>query len=306
MIPQGYLLRHIHATQATRDIALLDVAQEIILAYLEQQGYFASTLVFKGGTALRKFLFGADGRFSVDIDLALAGDADEEFIEVILDELDGMQFGGIEVHLERRRGPNAQLVIDTREGRINQPAAVSIRPSPPWLPPVRREPAAFEWLDRGLAAMHLPRARPPIVDVREIAAEKIAAFRRRRHARDLYDLVHLGCLLQADFPAAAIARLAALKIYFDVVDEGLGTDRVPTSLPDVFALGPGQVVGAEDLGLLRAGRTDLSELLARCRTRYAAFGQLADEHARLATTCSPRDRYRALQVRERLIADLCS
>lgn len=54
MIPQGYLLRHIHATQTTRDIALLDVAQELILAYLEQQGYFASTLVFQGETALRK------------------------------------------------------------------------------------------------------------------------------------------------------------------------------------------------------------------------------------------------------------
>jgi predicted nucleotidyltransferase component of viral defense system len=306
VITEGYLRRHIAATQATHDIALLDVAQEFILGYLEQQGYFDSTLVFKGGTALRKFLFGSDGRFSVDIDLALARGCDEDFVQVVLDDLDGMRFGGIEVHLERRRGPNAQMVIDTRAGRISQPAAVSIRPSAAWLPPVRREPVQFEWLDRGLEAMHIKRARPPIVDVREIAAEKIAAFRRRRHARDLYDLDHLGSLLQGDFPAVAIARLAALKIYFDVVDEGIGVDSVPTSLNDVLGISAADVVGAHDLGLFRAERTDVSELLARCRTRYAAFGDLADEHSRLATTCSQRDRYRAQQTRASLVAALCT
>ncbi len=57
--------------------------------------------------------------------------------------------------------------------------------------------------------MEFARAPLPVLDPHEMAAEKIAAFWRCQAACDLYDLDHLGRVLQADFDGPAIAELAA-------------------------------------------------------------------------------------------------
>ncbi len=98
--------------------------------------------------------------------------------------------------------------------------------------------------------LELARAPLPVPDPREMAAEKIAAFWRRRAARDLYDLDHLAQVLQAGFDGSAIAELAALKIYADVALEGLG--HAPDWIGAVFAVRPAEVRGADDLGRFRA------------------------------------------------------
>jgi len=57
----------------------LDIAQDFLLAHLEEVGVFGHMVVFKGGTALRKLFAGAQGRFSTDLDLASADlDADRQ------------------------------------------------------------------------------------------------------------------------------------------------------------------------------------------------------------------------------------
>lgn len=300
MINEGFFRRHTQAYGGNREIALLDVAQEYVLEYLRREGAFDGLLVFKGGTALRKFVFGAEGRFSVDLDFAVLGD-DPADADLTLDLLDGAEFAGVRIGLERRRGPAAQLRLDTTLGPVIEPAAVSIRLQCPWLPAPRRDPMPFEFLDRGLRA-DFARAPLPVLDPREIAAEKIAAFWRRRKARDMYDLEHLGRVLQADFDGPGIAALAALKIYFDIVDEGLG--RPPGSLAEVFGRESSEVTGADDLGHFRATTTDVGRLLSQCSRRYAALAELGGETARLATTGSPRDRRLALKVRGALIASL--
>ena len=248
----------------------------------------------------RKYVFGASGRFSVDLDFALRsgdpGDAD-----LTLDLLGGAEFGDVRIELERRRGPAAQLRLTTPLGPVIVPAAISIRAQEPWLPARITPPQPFEFLDRGLAP-EFKRAALPVLDPREMAAEKIAAFWRRSRARDLYDLEHLGRVLQATFDGPGIAALAALKIYFDVVDEGLG--RPPATLGEVFGR-PGSVVtGAEDLGRLHASAPDIDYLLAQCAQRYAALTSLEGTVARLATTCNPRDRRQALQEKAEVVARL--
>lgn len=300
MITEGFFRRHVQATGGNREVALLDVAQEYVLEYLRREGVFDDLLVFKGGTALRKFVFGSAGRFSVDLDFGLRSN-DLTDVDLVLDLLDGAAFAGVAVHLERRRGLAANLRIDTALGPVVEPASVSIRPHRPWLPASPQPPLPFEYLDRGLAP-DFTRAPLPILDVREIAAEKIAAFRRRRKARDLYDLEHLGRALQAGFDGRGIAALAALKIYFDVVDEGLG--QPPTSLAEIFDIPASAVTGAEDLGNLRASVTDVPRLLAACAQRYTAVATLTGAYADLATTCSPRDRWNGLQLRDALVARL--
>lgn len=140
------------------------------------------------------------------------------------------------------------------------------------------------------------------MDLREIAAEKIAAFWRRHKARDLYDLEHLGRVLQHAFDGPAIGELAALKIYFDVVDEGLG--QAPSDLVAILGCRPGEVEGIGDLGRFRAGVLNVERLLGSCALRYGALSEVHGEILRLATTCSPRDRHRALDLRGSLVTRL--
>lgn len=300
MMTEVAFRRYAHATGAARDVALLDVAQDYVLEYMRREGLFEDTLVFKVGTALRKYVFGADGRFSVDLDFALRAD-DPADADLAFDLLDGAEFAGIRIDLERRRGTAALLRLETPLGPVVEPAAVSVRPAGPWLPPRESAPQPFALLDRGLAP-EFARAPLPVLDPREMAAEKIAAFWRRRAARDLYNLDHLGQVLQTGFDGPAIAELAALKIYADVALEGLG--HAPNWIGAVFGVRPAEVRGADDLGRFRAVETDAGPLLERCRRRYDALRAVTGAAGWLATHGTARDRWRAREMVEGIVARL--
>lgn len=62
----GHVLRHAPAGGQGREAALIDIAQDLLLRRLHDDGLL-SMLAFKGGTALRKLYAGAQGRFSVDL-----------------------------------------------------------------------------------------------------------------------------------------------------------------------------------------------------------------------------------------------
>ncbi len=165
------------------------------------------------------------------------------------------------------------------------------------------KPQPFQFLDRGLSEEFV-RSPLPVLDLREIAAEKIAAFWRRRKARDLYDLEYLGKVLQAEFDGPTLASLAALKIYFDVVDEGLG--RPPTEIEQVFQCMVKEVEGLEDLGYFGARSADPKSLLTCCAQRYGALFEIEDELRRIVSTSSSRDRYHALKLKAALLEQLIS
>ncbi len=57
------------------DQPILELAQEHFLLWMVREGLFANgpeDVVFKGGTALRKFRLALRGRFSTDLDFAVA------------------------------------------------------------------------------------------------------------------------------------------------------------------------------------------------------------------------------------------
>ncbi len=66
--------------------AYLEFAQEHFLAWMATEGLFDGDhpLIFKGGTALRKFTFGLAGRFSTDLDFAAEN---VDYPEHVLDSL---------------------------------------------------------------------------------------------------------------------------------------------------------------------------------------------------------------------------
>lgn len=58
-------------TADARRLSYLEHAQEHFLKWMDQEELFDLGTAFKGGTALRKFHLGRQGRFSTDLDFAI-------------------------------------------------------------------------------------------------------------------------------------------------------------------------------------------------------------------------------------------
>src|SRR5690606_15268462 len=119
MITEGFLARHHMGRRGMAGPALLDVAQDYALYHLQQEGLFASGLVLKGGTSLRKFRSGNAGRFSTDLDLVAP---DPEVAELTLDLLDGVEIHGVRFAVSERDRLRGRLEVETTLGRPDVPA----------------------------------------------------------------------------------------------------------------------------------------------------------------------------------------
>jgi uncharacterized protein len=125
-ITQGHLARHTQGITGARDPALLDVAQDHVLQILHQTDLFKYGLAFKGGTALRKFRAGNEGRFSTDLDFAVADEGVAQHVLHVLNgaELDGFRFSVTETVPARR----ARLYVDSPFGAATTAAGIDIKP----------------------------------------------------------------------------------------------------------------------------------------------------------------------------------
>ena len=84
MITEGYLVRHYQGRKGGRGPAIIDIAQDHLLAHLSEAGIFELGVSLKGGTAIRKFRAGNAGRFSTDLDFAGMDDAAADLlIEIV-------------------------------------------------------------------------------------------------------------------------------------------------------------------------------------------------------------------------------
>ena len=91
-ITTGWLARHTPQGPGGRNAALIDVAQDLLLAHLHEQATFEH-LVLKGGTALRKLYAGNAGRFSTDLDFSVRDPADDPTVvsDLLRGEIDGLE-----------------------------------------------------------------------------------------------------------------------------------------------------------------------------------------------------------------------
>ncbi len=144
--------------------AYLEFAQEHFLAWMATEGLFAGghPLIFKGGTALRKFRFGLAGRFSTDLDVAAES---TDYPEHVLDSLEeGSSFEGVTFHLTDFDRPALKGTWRAQaEGIAGETidAKLDFSPRPTLYPPVSLLPRpAADWrvpyarmaLEVGLAA----------------------------------------------------------------------------------------------------------------------------------------------------------
>jgi uncharacterized protein len=283
VITEGYLARHYQGRADGRSPALIDIAQDHALHLLHEAGIFELGAVLKGGTAIRKFRAGNAGRFSTDLDFA---GADETTAELVLDALDDAELDGFRFQIERLHAHRrAQLNIDTPFGSPVIPARIDLSPKPAWLGAENLElvelPIHYRYGFR-LAAT-------PVMRVEEVASEKLARYRRASLTRDLYDLAWIA---QRVFDEPLVRRLTVLKVWYDVVDDGLG-DR-PFDPADVFAPRRPADFDPEAIGYLTTP-VDVPTWIAAVERRYRFFADLSAEE-RIFARCSPGDRWQVEQA----------
>jgi len=288
MITQGYLSRHFQGRSGMADAALLDVAQDYTLKYLHDEGIFDLGVVLKGGTSLRKFRAGNAGRFSTDLDFAVP---DADTAGLLFDTIDGAELHDVRFTLADREALRAELVVDTPLGQPRMPARIEISTRALWLPPELI--VAVELPVHGGYEFAMPRIPAPALE--ESLAEKLAAWRRRRKIRDLYDLDLFG---RGGLDEVLIRRLLVLKVWHDVVDDGLGERPFdPTEIVKDFDL---RRLPTEDIGLLTQP-VEPEVWFARVQHRYAFVTKLDEFELRVAG-CNPGDRHEV----GRLVAQLRS
>ena len=279
-VTEGHLARHYQGVKGGRDAALLDIAQDHALYLLHRAGAFEAGLVFKGGTALRKFRAGSAGRFSTDLDFAAPSEELALSVLAALDgaEIDGFTFAITNLGDDGRRG---DLVVDTPFGRPQLGAKVELARHALSLQPDLISPVAMPIHDR--YGFTVPPT--PIVRTEEAIAEKLARYRRVSLARDLYDLQWFA--KAGAFDQSLVRRLWVLKTYRDVVIDGRGSK--PISPDDILRTRAASDFRPEDIGYLtQPVRT--TEWIDDVRTRFSFLAELdADEINYLA--CNARDLY---------------
>ena len=260
--------------------ALLDIAQDHLLAMLADEGFFEhGRLIFKGGTSLRKCRLGNAGRFSTDLDFCAP---DEEVVLDVCEAIDGALLSGFEFSLESTRGDGRHWALRFRHDELGSPdlgAAVEFAQRPLICPPERL----------GFVTIPVHRAYDfelptiPVIAESEACAEKLARYRRTRLARDVYDLAQFAAR-HVDEPR--LRRLWVLKVWADVVDDARG--HKPLSASDVLTEYGEQDFAPESIGVLTQP-IDILGWERRARNRFAFLADLDADEQRLAL-CDPRDR----------------
>jgi predicted nucleotidyltransferase component of viral defense system len=273
-----------------REESYLELAQEHFLDWMRASGLL-DEVIFKGGTSLRKFAFGLQGRFSLDLDFATT---DRAVGELVIDALEsgftreGVRFVGFDVDKPALKG--AWTAEAPGLGVTGLACRLDFSTRPLMLPPVlrpRAELPSVNQKDLGFAPVAVR-----IADLRETCAEKLARFRRALFARDVYDLHALLPFVRHDVDM--IRELLLYKVYFDVVDDGRGT--APFKLGSEFTgKRVADVQDSDELGAMTGRTIDLDQMLNQLAGTFGAMAQPLSPQEEVIARCSRGDRYRVEQ-----------
>jgi predicted nucleotidyltransferase component of viral defense system len=279
-------------------VAERDVVLTYALAALVQDGVMAE-LAFKGGTCLRKLVFGSSGRFSEDLDFTLATDLPEDDVLLRLVEVFNRAHHGVAFSLDEYYktdddtsfGGDVSYRHDWNE-RGHFRLQVSLRERPT-LPVVARPMKPHGYFAQ------LEFTPPPVrtLDPLEMMAEKVRASFQRAKVRDLYDL---RCFAATPFDGEVLRHLAVLKLWQvrDPFDPELFFARLRDGRYDW-----------EDLRrLLRSsGRVEPEDVLSSVEKRFAMLRSLTElEREVIADATSGRNEPLADRLRAEIRARFAS
>ena len=175
---------------------ILNVAeQEIVLTYvlkIMDDASLLKTLAFKGGTCLRKCVYGKETRFSMDLDFTSINEMEPDDAILELVELFSKPAYGISFKVETKDfysagdrlscGAIIQYKHDWSEGNFKLEISLREKPSLPMIFSRLQAQSYFKHLEFEPLCL-------TCMQFEELLAEKIRAAFQRVRARDLYDLV---------------------------------------------------------------------------------------------------------------------
>jgi predicted nucleotidyltransferase component of viral defense system len=265
-------IRRIADQSGARDIEKVEI--DIILTHLLQLFHekgITEHIAFKGGTMLRKMIFGPRGRYSTDLDFTLRSNLrDEEVMEMILDALSssyhGISFKIADKDWDFTDGSFFANPVCSHAGNekgIKIKIQVSLREKP--ILPVRAMPQIqqgyFKELPFELADI-------PSLAQEEALSEKIRAASQRSKIRDVHDLSQA---VNVKIDRELTRSLVVVKLW-ESDKENLDYNR--------FAK---QVEGSKDYdlndlrNLLRKDeQPDLKVMIKRVTDNYRWLGQVTD------------------------------
>jgi predicted nucleotidyltransferase component of viral defense system len=269
-LTKGHIAQHGVRGPGGLEAAVIDVAQDILLAHLHDEGLFDDLLVFKGGTALRKMFAGTSGRFSTDLDFALEPiTADRtSAVELLAETIDGHSTENFTYTVTEHRG-KWSVGYESDLGDVTHlTTKLDIGP-PVWLPPTR-----MPWVPTSVHRQYPLPSTLPVMALEENLAEKAARLNRVQLARDLYDLWWIGRTPpHSSFNEPLMTRLVALKCWVDVYGmrttpvSWLAVDRAVAFDPKVW-LETDRGIDDESIGLLMNPPPDLVQLRTDVSARY--------------------------------------
>lgn len=301
-LTEGHIARHTPTGSGApgREAAIIDIAQDFLLSYLEDSGRM-DQVCLKGGTAIRKFYAGREGRFSLDLDFSIDDqytDSAEQALDFV-SEIDGLKLGPFSYSVSERRNKwYIGLSSPYNDGDIFKTKLDFA--SYPWLEPVTRlivplpihKQYGFE-----LPQIHTVR-------LEENMAEKIARLNRTSTARDMYDLNWLleTKSISTTIDKKLLKRLVVLKIWVD--SYGMHYGNIfwhPAHEPSVFDPDrwlndrKPKDVDAEDIGTLAVPAPTPEDLIKRLKTNYGFLAEL-DEMERTIAKSNQKDRGLVIQA----------
>jgi predicted nucleotidyltransferase component of viral defense system len=208
-------LRQAAAQNGARDITFVEI--DVVLTHLLQLFHergLTDHLAFKGGTFLRKMVFGPKGRLSTDLDFTRRSElSNDEIMLRILDALE-QPYRGISFRFDRDKdwyltdegfAANPFCFHDENPKGVKIKIQVSTRAKPimPVAEIAQVEQGYFKLLGFRPAAI-------ASLATEEVIAEKIRAASQRSKIRDLYDLSEIA---RGVLNKERIRTLAVLKLW---------------------------------------------------------------------------------------------
>lgn len=272
-------LRQVAARSGARDIANVEI--DVILTHLLQlfdESGLTGHLAFKGGTMLRKMVFGPRGRLSTDLDFTCRSDIPTDDLAMMMLDALGMPYHGIAFrfdkdkdwyltadgcaanpvcsHPDNERGIKIKLQISTRERPIRPVTAT---------PQIEQDYfRLLPFVPTGI----------PCLQLEEVVAEKIRAASQRSKIRDLHDLSELST---RPLNRELIRSLAVLKLWSSR-GPGLDFERFRQRVQD------GTSYDISDLrNLLRKDQhPEINAMIRRVVEGFQFLGNLTDIERALA------------------------
>ncbi|MFA5263452.1 MAG: nucleotidyl transferase AbiEii/AbiGii toxin family protein [Opitutaceae bacterium] len=283
-------LRQAAALSGARDIAAIeiDVGLTHLLQLFHEKG-LTEHLAFKGGTYLRKMVFGPKGRLSTDLDFTCRTDIDLDELTLSLLEALAQPYHGLTFRFDKNKdwyltdegcAANPVLMHPGNPAGIKVKIQISTRERPirPVKPALQIEQIYFRHLSFTPAAI-------PSLELEEVIAEKIRAASQRSKIRDLYDLSEIA---RRPLQKELIRSLAVLKLWNS---GGPGLD---------FAGFRTRIEGGSDFDLMdlrnllrKDQNPDLAAMIARVIGGFQFLGQMTETERTLASDGAKRHRQTA-------------